>query len=287
MVRIDLGYDGSGFFGSQRQPELRTVQGELEAAATRVTNQSVQVTLAGRTDRGVHAVGQVGSAQLRWRWEWSRFARALQAVTPDDLVIYRVAEVDEGFHARYDAREREYRYRIWEAASPPILGRHGVWARRERLDLGAMRQAAETLIGRYDFAAFAGDGVGMPGAKVDTVRTVVRSEWHELAPILDRADRGGRLIEFRIAANGFLPHMVRNIVGALAEVGRGALPVDSIPALLEARDRRLAPEPAPAAGLTLWRIRYAQDDEAGVTVGADAADGTGVEGNEDVHTEGI
>ncbi|HET9016194.1 MAG TPA: tRNA pseudouridine(38-40) synthase TruA [Thermomicrobiaceae bacterium] len=278
--RIDLGYDGAAFLGSQRQPGARTVQETVERAVAEVSGQHVTVTLAGRTDRGVHATGQVGSFSIRWARSADALARALQAMTPDDLVVRDVREVPGGFHARFDARMREYRYRIWNGPVPPVLLRDRVWWVRRPLVVERMARAALMLVGTHDFASFAGNGVGVPGAGVDTARTVSRVEWQELTEAIEPAD-GERLLEFQIVADGFLPHMVRNLVGALARVGWGLAEPESLSTLLAARDRRLAPEPAPPAGLTLWKVWYPD-----IVVDADIDRYVGVEGNEDVFAEG-
>lgn len=283
--RIDLGYDGTDFFGSQRQPGVRTVQGVLEAAASRLVGTPVRMTLAGRTDRGVHAVGQVASVKLPWRRSTEELSRALEALTPDDVTVYRVSEEDAEFHARYSARYREYRFRIWEGPRAPVLLRRYVWAVRTALDMMAMQTAADSLIGRRDFAAVAGGGLGVPGGSVNTVRTLRRAEWREVSQPIEPIAQGGRLLEFVIGADGFLPHMVRNIVGVLVAIGRGDQPATYMETLLAGRDRRLAGAPAPPQGLVLWRVAYGENPD-GVAKHADAVGNMGVEGDEDILTKG-
>ena len=282
--RVDLAYDGTAYMGSQRQPGVRTIQGELERALAEVSGQAVAVALAGRTDRGVHALGQVASFQVVWSRGDAVLGRALQAVTPDDLVIRSVREVPGGFHARFDAVGREYRYRIWNGPIPPALIRHCVWSVRRPLDIERMARATGAVLGTRDYASFAGDGAGVPGALVDTVRTVCEATWRRLPNAIER-DGAVRILEFRIAADGFLPHMVRNLVGALVQVGRGQRDTRWLAEVVAARDRRLAPEAAPAVGLTLWRVRY-RDDEPGIAVDTDVDDFLGVEGYEDIFAEG-
>ena len=282
--RLDLAYDGTAFVGSQCQPESRTVQGTLERAVSEVSGQTVRVSLAGRTDRGVHALGQVGSLDLVWAHSAPVLARALQAVTPADLVVRGAREVSSGFHARFDAVQREYRYRIWNAPMPPVLIRNWVWWVRRSLDEERMSRAAGALLGTLDYASFAGDGVGVPGVLVDTVRTVSTATWRRMPQAIER-DAAARMLEFRIAADGFLPHMVRNLVGTLTQIGFGRLDPSSMADLLAARDRRLAPEPAPSAGLALWRVRY-RNDEPGIAVDTDVDGCLGVEGYEDLFAKG-
>lgn len=258
--RLDLGYDGSAFFGSQRQPGVRTVQGALESAAERLAGEPTRVALAGRTDRGVHAVGQVASLRIRWARSADELARALMALTPDDLVVYGAREVDERFHARFSARWREYRYFVWEGPVPTLM-RGRVWVVRTPLNLAAMNAAADAFIGRRDFAAAAGAGVGVPWSGIDTTRTVSLARWRIVDQPFERHDRSGRLLEFRIRADGFLPHMVRNIVGSLVAVGRGDRPIGWTEELLAGRDRRRGEAPAPAQGLVLWRVAYDDDPD--------------------------
>lgn len=256
LFRIDLGYDGTDFSGSQRQPGRRTVQGVLEDALSRVTGQPVTVVLAGRTDRGVHAVGQVASGTLVWRHAPETLVRALNAVLPADVVVYGVQRAPDGFHARRSARYREYRYRVWEGARPPVLLRRYVWHVPGRLDVDALRAASVALVGTRDFATFAGKGMGVPTAAQRTVRRVHVATWAALDTAFEPLGDGGRLLEFRIGANAFLPHMVRNIVGALVLVGTGRQPPGWFAGLLDTGDRRMAPPPAPPQGLTLWSVVY-------------------------------
>jgi len=257
--RIDFGYEGTAFSGSQRQPGLRTVQGVLEEALARLAGGPVRATLAGRTDAGVHAVGQVASCDLPWRHDEAKLARALQAWLPEDVVVYRACEAPPGFHARRWAVDREYRYRIWLGKRPPLLLRRFVWVFPGELDLAALQRGAALFVGAHDFRSFAGHGMGGPKAMTPQVRTVTLSEWHVLEPSVERHEREALLLEYRVRANGFLPQMVRTMVASLVRVGRGTEPTEWISELLAAHDRRLAPPPAPPSGLVLWRVRYPED----------------------------
>jgi tRNA pseudouridine38-40 synthase len=284
--RIDIGYDGTDFAGSQRQPGRRTVQAVLEQALSKISGDAVTIAFAGRTDSGVHARGQVASGRFSWARSADELARALQAVTPDDVVIYGVREVDETFHARFRASGREYRYRIVTGRTPPLLLRHSAWYLRAPLDLDRMAAAAAYLIGHRDFAAVAGKGLGVPGSTVNTIRTVYLADWRDLPDPVDRVDR---LLEFRIGADAFLPHMVRNIVGDLVAIGTGRFPPGWLETLLREGDRRQGMAPAPPHGLVLWRVWY--PDEDGVDASGDherrSNDHRGVEDDEDVLTKGI
>lgn len=259
--RIELGYDGTFFHGSQIQPGVRTVQGALESAAQRVTNRAVRLAFAGRTDRGVHAIGQVASGDMVWRASAGALGRALQALTPDDLMIHRVASVNRTFHARFSARSREYRYQIWSGPSSPVMSRSWSWHIRHQLDCDAMSVAAGALVGEHDFAAFAGNGLGVPGAIASrsTIRRVIGIDVSVAETPESDVLRDSRMIVVRITATGFLPQMVRNVVGALVSVGLGVS--DDIPRLLESKDRRLAPAPAPPHGLTFWRVDYGETNK--------------------------
>jgi len=262
-LRLTLAYDGSGFVGSQSQPGARTVQGELERALVVLGGGEVPATLAGRTDRGVHAAGQVASCvDPMPGLDAGRLTRALNAHLPPDLAVV-AAERRDGFHARYDARWREYRYRVWCGPRQP-QARGWAWERAGALDPVPMASAARRLVGERDFAALAGGGEGVPwgprqGRPRGTTRRLLRCDCREMEPWWGPS-AGGQLLEVRVVADGFLPRMVRNIVALLAEVGRGERPPEAVEAILAGRDRRAGPTAtAPPHGLTLWRVGYDDD----------------------------
>lgn len=251
-----LAYDGTDFYGAQVQPGRRTVGSELEGALARLTQQRSRVTFAGRTDRGVHASGQVAHCDVLTRLSDERLQRALNATLPADLAVVGLATAPDAFHARYDARWREYRYRIWNGDTrDPGLARTS-WFLPRPLQLSALDEAAGQLVGRHDFAAFAGQGLGVPEREAGraTLREVhlARCRWG----VPDRPFWGGQVVELQIRASGFLPQMVRTIVGALVEVGGGRREPAWVADLLRGRDRALSPAPAPPQGLTLWRVGY-------------------------------
>lgn len=271
MPRLVLvvSYDGTGFAGSQVQQAARTVQGDLDAAIARIAGFRPATRFAGRTDRGVHATGQVVSLDdPRPDWPVKRFERALNALLPDDLAVVQAERADDGFDARFDARWREYRYRAWFGGRAPLADRT-VWRALGSVDPDAMREAAATLVGTHDFAAFAGGGEGVPWSERrlrprGTTRTLFASDIRELDPWWG-PDGGGRLVEYRVVGDGFLPQMVRAIVAVLVEVGRSRKPAGWMAELLAAADRRAAGGLAGPNGLTLWRVGYAPwnpDDEA-------------------------
>ena len=263
--RLTLSYDGTAFAGSQVQPGQRTVQGELEAALRRLGGAEAKTTFAGRTDRGVHAFGQVVAVDFpEWRATARNLESALAARLPGDMAVRRVAECDTAFNPRFDAVWREYRYWIVPGLMSPFLGRYA-WLLRDSGDTSRMNEAAEYLLGTQDFASFAGGGEGVPWSERSTrrrgtTRTMLRCAVHtrELEPGPGR-DVGATALEFRLAADGFLPRMVRNITGALVEVGQGRREPSWIAEILAAKDRRMGSPVAPAHGLTLWRVGYPGD----------------------------
>lgn len=263
--RLTLSYDGTAFAGSQIQPGQRTVQGELESALRRLGGLGASSTFAGRTDRGVHAFGQVVAVTFpEWRATAGELERALAARLPGDIAARQVIESDHAFNPRFDAAWREYRYWLAPGVASPFLGRYA-WLLRDGLNSVRMNQAAASLLGTHDFASFAGGGEGVPWSeraarKRGTTRTLLRCAVRtlELTPGPGR-DADAVALEFRIAADGFLPRMVRNITGALVEVGQGRQEPAWIGEILAAKDRRQGSEVAPAHGLTLWRVGYPGD----------------------------
>jgi tRNA pseudouridine38-40 synthase len=258
-LRLLLAYDGTAFYGAQVQPGRRTVGSELEAALARITGETMRVTFAGRTDRGVHAAGQVAHCDLATALPDERLWRALNGVLPGDLAVLRLATATDDFHARYGAHWREYRYQVWNSpVRLPTLNRT-TWHLTRPLDLAALNAAVTTLLGEHDFAAFAGQGLGGGRQQArSTVRSVLRAEWTALPP--DTPEPTGRIVELWIRANAFLPQMVRTIVGAAVEVGLGRRDGAWLAWCLRERRRANVPAPAPPQGLTLWQVGY---DEVG------------------------
>lgn len=241
-LKIVVGYVGTGYAGWQVQPGRPTIQGVIETGLSALLREKVRIAGAGRTDAGVHARGQVANFPTSTHMPAAGLLRAINTRLPEDIRILKVEEVPEMFHARSDAREKEYRYRIVraEVVSPFIAP--FVLMVRAPLDVGAMREAAGRLIGRHDFTSFC-----PTRCRVDNkVRTVVGSEIRE----------SGDEIEYRVRADGFLHHMVRTFVGTLLLVGRGRLAAAAMPGILTARDRRAAGPVAPARGLVLEKVFY-------------------------------
>lgn len=252
--RLTLHYDGSGFFGWQVQREERTVQGELQATLTRLTGAPRTVIAAGRTDRGVHATGQVVAVDLPPRWTAATLRRALNARLPRDVWVAEAHPAPPGFHPRYDATTREYGYRLGLAAashSPfhrgwcwPLARSDGATAPPTAdVDVDALRAAAALLPGDKSFAGFARAGQEERGDRCHV--TEARWEPWKLG------------IEFVVVANRFLHHMVRYLVGTMVDIARGRRPLDDMRALLnDDRDGLVTSPPAPAAGLFLRRVGY-------------------------------
>lgn len=263
-LKLTLAYDGTGFRGSQRQKNGRSVQEDLESALLRLNGRALNVQLAGRTDSGVHAIGQVASCEdVRPGMSDERMVRALNAHLEDDLAVIHCERRADAFHARYDATWREYRYRIWCGVPQPLL-RDRVWHKMSPLDVGAMAEGADALSGPVDLASFAGNGVGVPDREISpgsrgTVRTIHHCSVRSLEPWWGIAPGVGSGVEIRIIADGFLPHSVRTISSALADIGQGRKPVDWIHQLIELADRRYGPQTAPPHGLVLWRVGYGHD----------------------------
>ena len=235
-------YDGTNFAGFQWQHGTRTVQSVLEAAIEKRTGAFVRIAGAGRTDAGVHGLGQVVSFQAETTIPTERMALALNSALPPDLTVRTVEEADESFHARFSASSRVYLYLILNRRTPSALWRRYSAFQCHPLDSGAMRDAAQRLIGERDFSAFANEL--KPGES--TTRDLMRCD----------IARRGDFILTRIEANAFLRGMVRNTVGTLIEIGVGKRSPKEIDAILGSRDRRLAGPSAPAAGLCLIRVRY-------------------------------
>ena len=245
-LRLTVEYDGTAFSGFQWQPAARTVAGTLEAALSRLLREPVKVTGAGRTDAGVHATGQVVSLGTDRDFPWERLPVALNALLPEDLRIRRSELVSAGFSARFSARERTYVYALLDGAAPSALLARYAWQVRSRLDLAAMREAAQLLVGEHDFRSFCATlPEPAPGGLVSTVREVRRLS----------VERRGGLVRVEVAANAFLHRMVRTIVGTLAECGARRPPQD-ISRVLAARAREAAGLTAPACGLYLAGVRY-------------------------------
>jgi tRNA pseudouridine38-40 synthase len=240
--KITIAYDGTDFVGWQRQTEGISVQGLLEQAFEALDGRPVAVAGAGRTDAGVHALAQTASVPLARAIDPASLVAAINARLPPTVRVLSAVEVADTFHARFDAKTKIYRYRIWNADVIPPFERLYAWHVTTPLDVVAMGAAARLLDGRYDFTAFQGTGAEAHTAE----RTVLRST----------VVRTGDLTTYDICGDGFLRHMVRSIVGSLVEVGRGKQPASWMTDVLASRDRARAGQTAPARGLFLVSVEY-------------------------------
>ena len=246
-LKLTLAYDGSAYAGWQVQTGRKTVQGVLEAALMRITGQPVRAMASGRTDAGVHALGQVVSFRTESHLAAGVFQRALNAELPEDIAVLDAAEMPEGFHALRDAVRKRYRYLIHDGPVRDVFLRHYCWHYPYgRLDDQAMCRAASVLCGTHDFASFQTSGAPR--------RTSVRT----IFDLGIRRGEGGsdQTIRLEVEADGFLYNMVRAIVGSLTEIGRGARGEAWLADVLAAADRRLAGPTAPPQGLFLVRVEY-------------------------------
>ncbi len=241
--KITIEYDGSRYHGWQRQKTDRSVQEEIEKAIAKMTSSRVTLIGSGRTDAGVHAVGQVANFKCDTRLEPEAFFNGLNSLLPEDIIIKDCEAVATAFHARYDARSKIYQYKILNQSVPAAIGRQYGWFIRKALDRQAMRTAMAHIIGRHDFQAF--EGTGSP--RQDTTREVFAAELIE---------QPGSILIFQIKADGFLRYMMRNLVGTLVEVGLGKITPADFKGVLDSRDRSLAGATAPARGLTLIKVNY-------------------------------
>ncbi|MBC5829079.1 MAG: tRNA pseudouridine(38-40) synthase TruA [Candidatus Eremiobacteraeota bacterium] len=245
-LRAVVEYDGTDFCGLQFQPHLRSVAGELETALTQILSEPVKIAAAGRTDAGVHATGQVISFSTGRDFPFERLTLALNSSLPSDIAVRDLVIVDDGFSARFSARQRTYRYVILNRRTPSaLLGRYSYHVYRP-LDLALVERAADALLGEHDFRSFCGV---LPESGI-TVRIM-----HGI-----HVTRTDDLVCVEVSADGFLHRMVRIIVGTLVEIATGQRNVQDIRAIISARDRRASGHTAPPQGLCLTGVRYPDFD---------------------------
>ena len=277
--KLTLAYDGTEFRGWQVQPGEVTVQGELRAALGRITGESPLPQGSGRTDAGVHALGQVASFALAAAIPPENLQRALNRTLPAAIRILEARTASGRFHARHSAVAKSYEYRVYrEAICPPFLARY-VYACSRPMDVEALQRSARLFEGEHDFMSFAAtdpelrsrgfdadaesdqrpiprEGFQAKPPMAATVRRIFSSCWEE------RRSEAGALLVYRVRGSGFLHHMVRNLVGTMLDVGRGRLRADEIPGILAARSRAAAGPTAPARGLFLHSVEYEEGESA-------------------------
>lgn len=263
--KLTIAYDGTPYHGWQIQPGLPTIQGTLAEALRQITGETVLPQGSGRTDTGVHALGQVASFFLDSPIPGPNLQRALNHLLPSSIRIVTLDSTSPEFHARHSARRKTYEYRISsQPICPPMLAPF-VWNCIWPLDLVAMQQAADHVTGTHDFTSFAAadpdlgvrnsseeDESSGPVPEKTAIRTIFASAWH----------RESELLLYRVTGSGFLHHMVRNLVGTFVDVGRGRTPADSLPGILAARSRTAAGPMAPPQGLFLVEVDYDSQEKS-------------------------
>lgn len=244
--KCTISYDGTNFFGSQVQPEKRTVQGELERALQKMHNgKNIRIYASGRTDSGVHAKAQTIHFSSPLDIEAENWKRALNSLLLDDIYVHEVERVADDFHAQYDAVEKEYRYFVLNQKERDVFKRNYAYYYPYPLDLDLMKEACTYFEGTHDFTSFCAARSTVKGSKVRTLYEV-------------KVEHCDHMITFIVRGNGFLYKMVRNIVGTLLDVGSGKLKPAQIEEILQAKDRTKAGKTAPANGLFLWQVVYGE-----------------------------
>ncbi len=242
-IRLVIAYDGSLYHGWQVQQNACTLQAVVEDRLEKILGSPVRVFASGRTDAGVHALEQVVHFATSSPMDPETLHKGLNALLPEDILVKQVDYVEADFHARYSVRSKVYEYRILNTEAPDIFLRNYVWHIRRRLNKAAMRMSLSTVVGCHDFSSFKSAGSG----NRNPVRTMHRAE------LISQNDG---LVRITMEADGFLRHMVRNLVGTLVEVGRGKMTATGFVELLESGDRRQAGPKAPARGLFLVAVKY-------------------------------
>jgi len=264
--KLTLAYDGTDFRGWQVQPGLPTVQGELQAALGRITGETPLPQGSGRTDAGVHALAQVASFQLKAPIPPENLHRALNRTLPSSIRILETKTVRSTFHARHSARAKTYEYRVFRGEiCSPFLARY-VYPCPWQMDVEILQACSRMFEGEHDFLSFAATDPDItsrslaaspkadPAEETSAIRTIYSSTWEQ------RLDEAGDLLVYRVRGNGFLHHMVRNLVGTMLDAGRGLIRAEEIPAILAARSRSAAGPTAPALGLFLCSVEYNEND---------------------------
>lgn len=241
--KIVIEYDGTDFFGWQRQSEKKTIQEEIEKALTRMLNQRISISGSGRTDAGVHAFGQVANFHADTSIQPKEIKKSLNSMIKGPIVIRDCHIVAENFHSQYSAVSKEYHYMILNSVNPRAVGRDYFWHIRYPLDLGLMNECCQIITGVHDFKSF--ENTGSP--RVSTVREIFFAAVEK---------KGTDCLKFQVCASGFLKYMVRNLIGTIALAGEKKISTREFRRILMARDRTLAGPTAPPKGLFLYRVNY-------------------------------
>lgn len=248
MVRLKciIHYDGSQFSGFQIQPKKRTVQGVLERALKKMhKGEDIRIQASGRTDTGVHSFGQTIHFDSPFQIPENNWKTALNTLLPDDLYVQQAEIVPDGFHARYDVVEKEYRYYVWHQKERDVFKRNYFYQFPYQLNMEAIKEGCRYLEGTHDFTTFSSAKASAKGSRERTLYQV-------------SCKKRGEEVEFIFRGSGFLYNMVRIIVGVLLDIGQGRKHPEDIPGLLAARDRRLVGETVPPQGLYLWQVKYGE-----------------------------
>jgi tRNA pseudouridine38-40 synthase len=240
---LTIEYDGSAYHGWQRQKNEPTIQEEIETAIAHITRQKITLIGSGRTDAGVHALGQAANFHCETKLSPQILLKGLNSLLPRDIVIRACKEVEDNFHARYDVISKTYQYKIYNQDLPIAVGRQFSWFIRKKLDLNQMKKTMHSILGIHDFKAF--EATGSP--RSHTIRTVFHAD-------ITEAENGFLL--FTIKADGFLRYMVRNLVGTLVEVGHGKILPEDMEKILCSKNRKNAGATAPPHGLCLISVDY-------------------------------
>jgi tRNA pseudouridine38-40 synthase len=247
-VKLVVAYDGSGFAGVAPNPGVKTVGGALSTSIERVLRHPVRLTVAGRTDAGVHAWGQVVSFDAQAdSLDLELLQRSVNKMCAPEIVVRRASTVDDLFDARFSARARRYRYTIVNRPVPDPFLRHTAWHVEHPLDLTTMRLACDPLFGEHDFTSFCRKPKVPDGVEYSMVRRIIDARWSDL---------GDGVLRFDIDGSAFCQQMVRSIVGTLVDVGVGKRKAGDMAAIIRGKDRALASSPAPPHGLCLWEVVY-------------------------------
>ncbi len=241
-IKLIIEYDGSNYCGWQIQPNQVTVQGKIEEALFKITQQKIKIHGSGRTDAGVHALGQVAHFDIDFVLLPIKYTRAINTCLPKDISIRHAEEVKSDFHSRYSATGKIYTYEIDNAKNRPAIDRHKVWWLTDEIDFEILKKAAEYIKGMHDFTSFT-DGEKKDKNNIRIVRT---AEWRQ---------QGNKLF-FTIEGNGFLYKMVRIIVGTIIDIARGNIPIQTLPDIFKQKSRIAAGQTAPAKGLCLQKVFY-------------------------------
>ncbi|HLQ95191.1 MAG TPA: tRNA pseudouridine(38-40) synthase TruA [Pseudogracilibacillus sp.] len=248
-IKCTIAYDGSTFSGSQIQPQARTVQGEVEKVLKKMhKDKPIRIYPSGRTDAGVHALGQVFHFKTDLTIPETGWHKALQSLLPRDIQIKQVRFVEDTFHARFSALDKEYRYIVLNTEEPDLFRRNFTYHSAFTYDIEKMQAACKVLEGEHDFTSFASTKSTVTG---DKIRTIYEISCHRI----------NKEVRFSVRGSGFLQHMVRIIVGTLLDIGCGNIPADELTHILEAKDREKAGITIPPEGLYLWEVNYEKETD--------------------------